>query len=616
MWHLAKSELSRFKGMAVVFGSLHLLILGSLVISGRLFSPREEVIMVGLTAYALSGLALGLYQIGAYRKPHLWAYLVHRPLAPGRIFLSLSGAAAMVLIAVVALPLAIATFVADHMTWQWVDARQYLLIPFVFLTVLTFYWIGCFIMLSASRAAGLLLALPFLFLTREAVGLWIFLVQLVVLLWTGLLAYAAFQPNLSAHLRRPFAVAIAALPMQYVLFWVVHFVLLIGYSTQVAFSEHGWKSYALQRWDEYFAEGTYARVLYMRDQQALAHVLRLADSRRADHLLQHIEELPVHALAPRYTTPQIRGQLLFMDRLRVWHDRTSQIDWTFSHDLQRFHGRDQRTGQSVGWLGASEGPSEAPDAAPPFSEIPLFVNERHVVTPRRIYAFGADRRSLEQRFEVATDERLVTQVHEYDGFSMVLSDTALYLFAGSIESAPLYAIPWEGETQNLSRVLVGRSDEGYLVSFILGRQSGRGHHEARQNAILLGRDGRREVVADQPLGPGPPAWSRHRGFIASPLMQTLDDLVLTAIRPYRQSPVFIRDLMAHPPPSSVAAAALVLATISAALTAWCARRRRLDPGRRWAWTAAGFLVGLPGFLSFLLLTPATEPIDDSESETC
>ena len=620
MWHLAKSELVRFRRPALALMLFHASILFVLTVSGDLLAFGEDLVLVGMTAYALTGLIAGLYHIGTWRRLHLWTYLVHRPLPPGRIFASLSGAMSLLLFAVVAAPLATAILAADLMAWHWVDGRSYLVSVYAYLMILAFYLIGCFIMLSASRAACFLLVLPFLFLTAEAPGGWIILLQTVVLLWTGYLACAAFQPDLSIHLRRFFAVFWLALPVQYVFFWAVHFALLAIYSTLVAFSEHGWKGYALHGWDDYFDEGTYARVSYMSPHQALTHGLQLADSARARQFLGPVEDAYVRGFRPVYTTPQFRGQLPFMDRARAWSHRGDQVVWTFSHDLMRFHGRDRLNGRSAGWLGVSGRPSTDPDTVPAFSEVPLFANHQHVVTKRRVYSISADKNRLEQRFMAASNERLLTQWKVYKRFSALLTDKKLCLFAPSIDSTPLAEIPWRGSVDNLSRVLVGQVDDGYLVSFILGRQSPRDFDEARQVVGWLDTDGDYEVLVDQKLLPGPPAWSRHRGFIASPVMQHVHDLVMAGTQPYRTHYISVRDVAASRPPASVMGAAVVLALISGALSAWSARRRRLEPARRWAWTAAGFVIGLPAFLSFYFLTPSREPTPEStnslESETC
>ena len=173
-----------------------------------------------------------------------------------------------------------------------------------------------------------------------------------------------------------------------------------------------------------------------------------------------------------------------------------------------------------------------------------------------------------------------------------------------------------GEVRHLAKVQVAPLDDGYVLSFIFGRLSERETGEARQIITLLRpTEGaatdvalRHTLIVDQLLEHGPPAWVRHRGFILSPLMQTLHDVAWAAIggasRDRRPS-----DSFAYPPPWSIRGWALLVAALAAAGTAWLVRRRRLDRPQRRCWIFTAFLTGLPGLLSCLFLTPRRESRD-------
>ena len=58
--------------------------LGALVFLARMVDLAQqppEVYYVFGAVYALTGLLLGLYQMGGYRRPNQWLNLLHRPLA-------------------------------------------------------------------------------------------------------------------------------------------------------------------------------------------------------------------------------------------------------------------------------------------------------------------------------------------------------------------------------------------------------------------------------------------------------------------------------------------------------------------------------------------------------
>ena len=72
--------------------------------SGFLFLGGDNLVLraewIGGT---LGGLLFGLLQMGLHKRPGGWAYLIHRPLSPIRIFLALSNAA-LCLMALVSTP--------------------------------------------------------------------------------------------------------------------------------------------------------------------------------------------------------------------------------------------------------------------------------------------------------------------------------------------------------------------------------------------------------------------------------------------------------------------------------------------------------------------------------
>lgn len=618
MWHLMKSELLRFRGLAIGFAIAHLLLLRAVVQWGELFAPEMAKLAGSFLLYSLAGLALGLYQFGTYKKLDRWTYLIHRPLPPARILLALGGAAALLLLAVFVLPLALVTLYADVLTSQWVDLRHYLMAPFLFGNLLSFYLAGAFIALSASRAAVLVLVLPSFFLTRSAEGWWIFLPQLLIVLWLAYLVYAAFKPDLSTHLRRPMAVAASALPLQYSFLWLLFVLGSLTYSTTVAFQEHGWRSYAAHAWNDYFPEGTIEFVGYRDEAGALAHGLRHVESERGRHLTKQIELAELYEIQPLFLKSPTPGQPMFMDREDALRDGEQEIRWLFSHDRMLFHGRNMRTGAFVGWLGP-QGPLDPTSdhqgldqEAQRFAEIPFTIANRWLVTQHRLYEFDAQRQSLRLRFEITGDERLTTPLEIHGTFATVLSDQALYFFdprdldqeAGRVE--PVAAVPLAGKVKNLSRINIAELIDGYLLSFVFGDPSQRGFHDARQVVAELGVDGRYEVVAEEPLTLGQPEIVVHQGFIASPVLQTLHDLAWSAIAPERPNRVALEDLLRRSLSPRIWAWALGVAVCSALLTSFAAQRRRLQAGQRWAWTAAAFFFGLPAFLSFLFLTSASE----------
>jgi hypothetical protein len=256
--------------------------------------------------------------------------------------------------------------------------------------------------------------------------------------------------------------------------------------------------------------------------------------------------------------------------------------------------------------------------ATPFEAVPFVIDNRFVVTPRRIRELDFDRRALETRFELPEGEVFTTPFREHRSFVVAKSDRRLYFFdprdlelgRGLLE--PLGSVALPDVPRNLSRILVAEMIDSYLVSFVVGSQSLRGYHDAYQRTVELPIDGAgasgvaAEVVGNVPLAAGFPDWYRHRTFLLSPVLQTLHDLVWTAIGPHRESRIGWNDLVSRPLPPSVLGQALLLALLSAGAAWGLAARRRLPKGRRVFWAVLAFVLGVPGLLASVALARADE----------
>ena len=610
MWHLIKLELLRFRRLGLALAVAHLVILRMVSGFGDFFAPSGAKIALGLLVYAAAGLVFGLYQMGSYRKVNQWAYLIHRPLAPKKIFLALATSAALWFAGVLVLPQLLMTFYVDALTPAWVDLRHYALIPYLFGITLSFYLAACFISLSQSRGAFLVALLPYFFLTRLAEGMWVFLPLVAVLAWLAYLAASAFRPDLSSPPRRFLPVTARALPMQYALFWILVGITTVSYQTVVVFQEEGLSGYATHAWNDHFPDGTYLNAQYQYGADALAHGLLHETSERGRHLRKQIELAEVLEVSPRIEKFPRRGQPLFMDSGPPLVDEEHGIIWTFSHDRMLFHGRDQESGAAVGWLGL-----DGRGAENPFESIPLVLQRRFLASETEIFEFDPRRQELERRFQAQDGERL------YDGFRgeasmlLTLTDRNLYLFdARDLEEeegilTPTAVVALPGEISNLARIQTAELLDGYLLSFLFGTRHEGGYADARQILLEIGLDGSQEVVAERILGQGWPTLHRYRAFVISPLLEATHSLIWSKIAPARWSWTVGQDLSKREIPSAMLVWAVIAALLSAALVAWWGPSRDLDRRGRLGWTVAAFFLGVPALLSFFLLTRRRESVE-------
>ncbi|MBZ0111036.1 MAG: hypothetical protein K8J08_01110 [Thermoanaerobaculia bacterium] len=619
MWPLMKSELTRFRYLAIGFAILHLVVLRAVSTFSDLYIPSMAKLLPGLMLYALTGLLFGLYQLGSYRKINRWTYLIHRPMEPARILLAIAGGAALLLFAVIAVPWLLVAALSDAVTAQWVDPRQYLMAFFLFGTSLSFYLVGCYIALSRTRAALLAIVLPSFFLTWHAVGLWIFVPQILVIAWLSYLAYSVFKPDLSTHPSGVLPLSANALTLQIAFLLVGAVFATTVYQTGLVVRLHGLKSFAVHSWNDYFPEGTLEHVSYLSAEPAemIDHGLALTSTDHAAFLRRQVrlaEAVSIPLPFQRRPTA-VRHQLMIADRDSQLVDAEEGTVWTFSHDKMLFHGREAVSGRAVGWLGAEGGPSENLAEVQPFVEIPL-VDGDDLVTPRRVYHFDPEEQEARLRFELPIGETMVSPLVHHGSFDTIVSDRALYFVEpedSEEELGPWIAtsvVPLPGPPRYLDQIAVAELLDGYLLSFVYGLQDDQGYADARQFVVELALDApptmAPTVVAQRSLEAGFPALYRYRAFIASPLVHDLYDLTWGAIASRRAHRVGWADLIHRRLPAEVLWATLLMALVSAVLTAWMSTRRRLPTAARHGWTVAALLTGLPGFLSFLCLTPRRE----------
>ncbi|MEM8931701.1 MAG: hypothetical protein AAGE94_11040 [Acidobacteriota bacterium] len=611
MGHLLKSELSRFRTVGLVLAIAFLALLRWAMIFGPLYEFSVVKLIVTVGVCAACGLTLGLYQIGSHRKPGRWAFLVHRPLAPKAILAALAGAGSVWLAGVIGLPLMAITLYADFLAPEWVDARHYGMIPFVLGIALAFYGVGIAARLSPSRLAPLFGVLPIFFLTHDAIGWWVVVPLIAVLVWLALLAGTLFKPDLDHVPRHARQVVLAALPIQYALWGISIFAGLLLYSTVVAFQEHGWKSYAAMAWNDYFPlDSIESMGSYRSDAEVLELGLGRGDDERAAVLGRQIALADVTSLRPTYPRFPTRHEPMFTHPSSTLVDGEREIAWRFVHDEMLFLGRNLRTGAVVGWLGP-DGRRSEPDGER-FARVPRVAADRYLVTLDRLYEVEPETERVGLRVRLDEGERFASAPRSFGSVKAVLSDRALYLFEQRPwreHLGPMTAsarIPLPDSVDNLSRVTAAELIDGHVVSFVFGAQSGRGLRPAFEWIVEVGVDGTVDEIARRPLVQGVPDLVAHRAFILSPVIQTFHDVVWSSIGPRRPERLTLAQIITQPLSKRVLGWTLILSIVSAAAAWTVARRRRLRPVERWVWTAVAFGCGLPGWLGMLALTPRPE----------
>ncbi|MEM8997819.1 MAG: hypothetical protein AAGF23_23760 [Acidobacteriota bacterium] len=630
MGSLVRSELVRFRLPSIGLAVLHLLMLRLSMTIAPLFSADAAKTSVGVLSYGLLGLGLGVYQMSTYRRGHLWAWLVHRPMAVGRIFAGLAASATALLLLVVALPALLMTVYVDWLTPTYVDLRHYAVLPYLFGYTFCCYGLGALVATHPRRASALVGVLLVFFLSREASGLWIFGSLLAAAAWIFALAWSAFRPSPTSPEKRPAAVLGAALPAAYAIFWILVGGILVTRSFWIIFTEHGPGGLQTFAWNDYWGEGELPHTSYLDPEETTAHGLRLAaaeggpDAATAAALLAQIDLADVsEPRGPRFSGFPDRHQLFFDDRRHEMVDAGREVGWAFSHDLMLFTGTHLRTGQSAGFMGRRGAPSPSPGGLEPFDGIPFVVESKWLVFPRRIVEIDFELGRFDLRFELPPGETVAMPFQVHRSFATVLSSERLYLFDprplalddGPVK--PIAAVDLPGPERDLSRFQVAEMIDSYLISFVVGERNFRDFGAARQVVVEVpigdgdsgaGADPSPRVVADLALGSGYPDWFRRRGFLLSPVLRHGHDLLWNVIGPDREERVSWADIRARPVPGDVllATASLSLLALLGAygVLAW----RRISGSERVMWLGFAAAFGIPGALTCLAFTRRDESV--------
>lgn len=96
----------------------------------------------------------------------------------------------------------------------------------------------------------------------------------------------------------------------------------------------------------------------------------------------------------------MRHQSSNLDTLQ-WVDGKRRIEWTFSHDTMRFHGRDTFTSQERGTLGLRGIGDNRP-----FPAVPVLPDGDYILTPQNLYQFDAGSGAIRELISLRPPETL------------------------------------------------------------------------------------------------------------------------------------------------------------------------------------------------------------------
>jgi hypothetical protein len=599
MRDLFLSEWRRFRGLALLVAGLHALALAFLSRVTFLLQRGADDHLAMLLLYLLLGLALAAVQVGSYRRPSQWLWLVHRPLPPARIFAALALAALALLALAVLLPLAGFVLLTDLATTQVVDARHYGALLHVLAFTAMAWLAGAHACISRHPVTVLVLLAP-LVLALHLASVWTLLgPTLFCLAWLAWITLHGFRPDRSAPIARAAVLLPTAIALQLGFF-------VLGF--QLARGAVG--AYELARQaapGRTVLEGDPEAETLQRNfaQDFLFRGLDGSGDPRAPLWREQLPLLEVAELSSDLERFPLRHQFGNLDSPR-W-DESRGLQWNFSHDAMRYHGRNPTSGDVAGWWG-TRGAGEGDD----FDAVPL-----GNLTPSTLYAVDGEAQRQHELLRLPDGERFVgAPVAAFDRL-LVLTDRHVRAYAAPADAVTPFAarrldwsLPLPAGDPRPVHVSVAELLDGWLVSVFhyagpefegfdgLVRQS--------QRVWYVDADGTATPVAPEreirghsiTLG-GSPRVPQAAWWLSPPLylLARAPEALLELGLVRRTQP------LAWPMVPRFVWLAAGGALLSLLLAAWWLRGTGVAPARRALWLLLCVLAGLPGLCSLLCLEP-------------
>ncbi|MEH0164418.1 hypothetical protein [Roseateles microcysteis] len=583
MPELMLAEMRRYRGWALGLAFLNLAGLSYLCRMTDMAQPNIGLLVVIGGVFVVVGQLLGAWQMWGHSRPNAWMNLLHRPVPPQRLMLSLVGAAALLLVAVVLLPVALALPVASLSgglveTWQLGLAVQ------AWLLAMAGYLAAAIALLAPGRWALLMLMSPFLLIADFLALPWLLLPMAGLVLWLLAALQRVFKPDLASMPRGWSTPVLLGLPMVL----AVTVLMQIGSSlaTQAAMAAAG----VHPQFERQPQAGSYEALQRLNPRARLAEALGQAEGRTID--AAQWKAWPAASLGPEFDRMPVRFQPGRRKSLSWgWAERGWRMEYSHAEQVYLAFDNNGRQVARLGRQGLLEPAGPVPEAQR--FEQPLLPMGRWLADGAELLQPQPGGQRLQRVLLLPDAQDRFVALPEALGAaqeSLLLSNRELLLVDKG--GAPRWRLALAHGVRDLRNVEVIQQGDTWLVSIFEGRPL----EPSRPWQTLLRVDAAGQVsqLLSRKLKPSFADAYSWIYWMVSPLQHGLLVALDEALH-RSQNGVEMAGLPLIPP-LEIQRIGYSLLLLSALAGALLARRRQLGLGAGLAWTLVCSLIGLPALL--------------------
>jgi len=609
MLDLFRNELHRFGKIALIIftvltgGWIYYSITAPLLQNSNMKIFTLNMFMV------FPSLIFGVIQMWLHRRKAHWTYLLHRPIAPKNIHLALTGAACVMLLVALILPMIIVLIGYDATSNMVIEGRHYLWPVHLCLIALTSYFVGTYIVLSPHKAAILSFGWIILLISSRDIvsNSVLFSVDILALAVTFTLSRLSFKVNLSSQFNNKKAILFSALVLQPGFAFLVMFSQSVYYHFPLLMIDKHPDQYENSQLDGYYSQ------IWRVDEKTLIENFVDNSYAQKDQLKQRVENAEVHWVATRFTPASFVGQSNHYDKQYALIDKSNQTQWVFSHNKMVLVGHHLVTDKATGFIGAKGflEPTATITEQDKFVSVPSVIDNQFIQTENTIYVVDFTQKELEIKHKLAGNEKYLSLVRQQDdrAFYIVASNASLYLFnVGNFEEANIYSEPSYVINHPYpydSSITIRYTDliDGYLFDY--RSRALFGYKKPGYGLLYVKHDGSSELIGNntfehyRPL----PHWISDQNYWLSPLVIGLGysylESLLQPSSPQDYLPM--NKVFTAVYPTYIYYLSMIAALLSGLVTFVLARKIKLSPSHIAMWTVLNLMCALPGLLAFFFM---------------